>query len=169
MGELESGGKLILERIYVTEIRIKNRANCCGERLAKTKVFVSGKLCGSLPDITKSGKWYRVHCYLTGREVKLVTVQDTYLSIQGIEVIASERGEKTSNPFSHKLVIHNKDVSQSSAYLNDKYPAKNALENKFTVTNKGVGMWWRAQFAQEYDFTKVRIKNRANGYGDRLA
>jgi len=71
-----------------SKIRIKNRANCCPERLDLTKVYVSGKLCGTIPKGTKKNTWYEVTCNLTGNEIKLVTTQNTYLSIQGFEAYA---------------------------------------------------------------------------------
>jgi len=37
-----------------------------------------------------------------------------------------------------------------------------------SITNQGVGQWWKAEFEQEYFFTKIRIQNR-NGWGYRLA
>ena len=66
---------------HVTKVRIKNRLDCCGERLAKIKVFIGDKLCGQLPDTTKDGAWYEVSCDFIGAEVKLVTVQNNAVSI----------------------------------------------------------------------------------------
>merc|ERR1711957_1161623 len=71
-----------------SKIRIKNRANCCPGRLDLTKVYVSGKLCGTIPKGTKKNTWYEVTCNLTGNEIKLVTTQNTYLSIQGFKAYA---------------------------------------------------------------------------------
>lgn len=40
------------------------------------------------------------------------------------------------------------NAQQASPYGNNGYPATNAFSNgsKFTHTNKGVGMWWKATF-----------------------
>jgi len=46
----------------VTEVKILNRKDCCGDRLASSKVEVDGELCGTLPASTQNGKWYTVKC-----------------------------------------------------------------------------------------------------------
>ena len=68
-------------------IRISARNDCpsCGQNLAKTKVMISGKLCGSLPDKTEKGNMYEIKCNIKGNEIKLVTVQNTHLSIKNFE------------------------------------------------------------------------------------
>jgi len=76
-----------------TKIRIQNR-NGCGDRLAKTQVFVSGTLVGSLPNSTRDNEWYEIYCNDRGNEVKLVTTQNTYLSIQNIEFYAEVNQKK---------------------------------------------------------------------------
>jgi len=125
--------------------------------------MVSGQLCGTLPDVTADGEWFEVKCNLKGNEIQLVTVQNTFLSISGIQAYA----EKDAS-----LVTFNQElVSQSSPYGDNAYPAANAVDgsDKFTHTNQGVGMWWKAQFAEEYNFTKIRIRNRVDCCGARLA
>jgi len=69
------------------KIRIQNR-NGCGSRLAKTDVFVSGTLAGTLPDETRDNEWYEIYCNHQGNEIKLVTTENVHLSIQAIEVYA---------------------------------------------------------------------------------
>merc|ERR1711957_1015435 len=301
--------------------RIRNRINCCGQRLAKTQVFISGKLCGSLTTSTQNGKWYEVTCNLKGNEIKLVSVQNTWLSIANIQAYATgpaipikqktslytsnnnswynivgptglcvaansgngritqqkcgndskllwkkelkgnkfliinkngktldnggnrnrngnpiyswtkhggrnqlwslnrqsngkylikessfnkcldDTGRKNINGVYHlwSCSSHNKNqwfefktvtdtptlniggpylvkfnqklVSQASPYGNNAFPATNAVNgsNKFTHTNRGKGMWWKAQFGEQYNFTKIRIRNRINCCGQRLA
>jgi len=85
-------------------IRIRNRIDCrvCGQRLARTKVFISGKLCGSLPNKTVQGKWYEVRCNLKGNEIKLVTVKNTYLHISGIQAYAEKASGKKAKGRSGK-------------------------------------------------------------------
>jgi hypothetical protein len=38
------GGEQLVERV-----RVKNRHDCCGDRIAGTKITVDGELCGTLP------------------------------------------------------------------------------------------------------------------------
>jgi hypothetical protein len=42
----------------ISLIKIRNRWNCCGGRLAGTKVFVGNNLCGQVENGTKAKKWY---------------------------------------------------------------------------------------------------------------
>jgi len=72
---------------YIGKVRILNRRDCCGGRLAGTKVMVGNQLCGTVQGGTKNGQWYDVTCSrpMKGRAVRLVTTQRTYLSISGFE------------------------------------------------------------------------------------
>lgn len=76
----------------VHRIRIRNRKDCCGQRLASSSVRVvfQGKEieCGKLPARTENGKWYEVSCKgnMVGDSVKVVTTRNEYLSMTGIEV-----------------------------------------------------------------------------------
>jgi hypothetical protein len=63
-------------------------------------------------------------------------------------------------------------VRQSGNYAGGKYPAKNALDgnpNTFTVSDIQVGGWWEVQFTQPYLIDRVRVLNRKDCCGDRLA
>jgi hypothetical protein len=40
---------------HITKVKILNRKDACGDRLANTKVYVGGKYFGTLPEETKSG------------------------------------------------------------------------------------------------------------------
>ena len=55
----------------VTEVRITNRADCCGDRLKDTKVYIGDKYCGQLPASTANGIVYTVTCdeSVTGNSV----------------------------------------------------------------------------------------------------
>jgi hypothetical protein len=55
----------------VHRVRVKNRVDCCGERLRDTTVTIDGKICGNLPGSTKTGVWYEVKCEkpLMGKEI----------------------------------------------------------------------------------------------------
>jgi hypothetical protein len=70
-----------------------------------------------------------------------------------------------------KVGFNQKGVRQSTNYGNNSYPATNAWSNgsKFTHTNKGVGQWWEVKFNQGYFIDRVRILNRRDCCGGRLA
>jgi hypothetical protein len=63
----------------VTEVKILNRKDCCGDRLSKSRVEIDGKLCGTLPDKTQNGKWYTVKCQLAGKSIKVSNVKSAAL------------------------------------------------------------------------------------------
>jgi hypothetical protein len=81
---------------HIAMVKIRNRKDCCGQRLAKTKVFIGTQLCGQLPDKTQNGKWYVVQCKsrIKSNFVKLVTVQNEYLSITGIKVFTTDKVQR---------------------------------------------------------------------------
>merc|ERR1711957_518123 len=74
--------------------------------------------------------------------------------------IASKKIDLINNKCDISLKFNPELVSQSSS-LGIAYPASNAVDgsDKFTHTQQGVGQWWKAQFAQEYTITKIRIRN----------
>jgi hypothetical protein len=80
-------------------VRILNRKDCCGFRLAGTMVYVDNQVCQSVPGYTNNGQWYTVKCKqpLFGRKVRLVTTQNTYLSISGFEAFTGVQST-TSKP-----------------------------------------------------------------------
>merc|ERR1712032_1026103 len=149
----------------ITKIRI--RAWNLGIRL--TKVFVSGKLCGQLPEYTSRNIWYEVNCNLTGSEVKLVTTHNVSLLVHGAEVFAAE---SKTNPILElkKVKIDPKETSVSSWFWERNYPARNALIGKFTYTSDQAVQWWKANLEKDLDIAKIRIRARAgcNGCGWRL-
>jgi hypothetical protein len=53
-----------------------NRKDCCGARLAGTRVLIGGKLCGKVEEKTANGQWYEVKCKepIQGKMVRLETV-----------------------------------------------------------------------------------------------
>jgi hypothetical protein len=59
----------------VDRVRVKNRHNCCGNRLNRTKVFVGTEECGSVNG-GSNGAWYTVKCSkpIFGNKIRLVTV-----------------------------------------------------------------------------------------------
>ena len=63
--------------------------------------------------------------------------------------------------------------TQASPYGKNSFPASNAFNNKggkkFTHTNKGVGMFWKANFGENEIIDRVRILNRKDCCGGRLS
>ena len=72
----------------ITEIKVKNRYDCCGERFSGVQFYVSGQVCGTAPEKTLTATWYTIKCSkpLLGKEVKLVMMKKNYLSLSGLEV-----------------------------------------------------------------------------------
>jgi hypothetical protein len=83
---------------WVDKVRILNRKSCCGGRLSLTKVFIGDQYCGQVQNGCRNGQWYEVKCSkpVYGGKVRLVTVQNTYLSISGIEVYTGAAGSTTT-------------------------------------------------------------------------
>jgi hypothetical protein len=57
------------------------------------------------------------------------------------------------------------DVTMSSSYENNRFPALNAVTDNgsFIHTDKGVGQFWKGIFAEgAHTITQVRIKNRGD-------
>jgi len=50
--------------------------------------MIDNQVCGQVPNGCRNGQWYTVKCSrpLFGGKVRLVTTQNTYLHISGIEV-----------------------------------------------------------------------------------
>lgn len=59
------GGPAMIE-----SVRIRNRHDCCGNRIAGTKVTISGQLCGTISG-GSNGQWITVKCSkpLVGTEI----------------------------------------------------------------------------------------------------
>ena len=59
------GGEQLIERV-----RVKNRHDCCGKRIAGTRVTISGQFCATLPS-AGNGAWIEVKCVkpLVGKEI----------------------------------------------------------------------------------------------------
>jgi hypothetical protein len=79
----------------IMQVRIKNRGDCCGERLSGTNIFIGNTLCGRIPDIPtgRNGKWYTLACKnpIIGNSVKLVTTNNTWLNFSQIEVYGMKK------------------------------------------------------------------------------
>ena len=75
-------------------IRFKNRKDCCGERLTRSKVLVDGQTCGQLPAKTVTNQWYEVKCNLEGSTVKLITTTNNFLQISGVQLYTGGGGRR---------------------------------------------------------------------------
>lgn len=74
----------------VTSVKIKNRHDCCGDRIEGTQVTISGKKCGEpLPKLA-NGASYTVNCNVPGTEVRLTTTKNNYLQINSVEVFGMQ-------------------------------------------------------------------------------
>lgn len=92
----------------VTEVKILNRKDCCGDRLKKTKVYIGNTLCGALPDSTATGQSYTVKCAkpVTGNSV-VIRQNTTYTALQlaTVEVFGNDNcdhDEKKNQWGAHK-------------------------------------------------------------------
>ena len=106
----------------VDRVRILNRRDCCGNRLAGTKVFIGNTYCGVIQQGTQNGKWYEAKCNVrvTGNQVKLVTQQNEYLSISGIEVYTADKVTvKKLLPANNKVPFNTGSASQGKDYNNN--------------------------------------------------
>ena len=61
----------------VTEVRILNRRDCCGERLRGSTVHIGNTLCGTLPDTTATATQYTVTCATPLRGSSITIRQNT--------------------------------------------------------------------------------------------
>jgi hypothetical protein len=80
------------QEYWIDRVRIRNRRDCCGGRLADSEVFIGGESCGKVEKGTKNGQWYTVKCQndLKGNQITIKTTRNDYLSISGIEVWTGE-------------------------------------------------------------------------------
>jgi hypothetical protein len=64
----------------IESVRIRNRHDCCGDRLTGTKITIDGQFCGTIPS-TGTGAWADVKCAkpLRGKEIQLTTTRNDYL------------------------------------------------------------------------------------------
>lgn len=55
----------------VTKVKITNREDCCGDRLAQTRVYIDDVLCGQVPDTTATGDDHEIVCSepITGSKI----------------------------------------------------------------------------------------------------
>jgi len=77
----------------ITQVRVRNRGDCCGQRLSGALIKIGDEVCGSIPEKTQQGKWYTVECKspINGDFVKVEMAKDDYLHISGIEVYGQRK------------------------------------------------------------------------------
>jgi len=159
--------KVNFSRKYnITKIRITNRQDQCGQRIANTQVLIDNEFVWAFPPNCADGQVFEIPCNKKGTEIKLLTVNDTYLHFSRFEVFASDAG-----PSEKRIDIQPHQCSQSGNYNGGQFPASNGLstENNFSHTNEGLGEYWKVNFNQEYLFTRVRVRNRFDQCGQRIA
>jgi integrin beta 3 len=165
------------QEYWIDRVRILNRKDCCGGRLAGTEVFVGGEKCGKVESGTRNGQWYTVKCQndLKGSQITLKTTRNEYLSISGIEVWTGEEVDEEETTVYNvaantKVGFNASTARQSTNYSNSNYLASYAFmgPNKFTHTKNGVGQWWEVGFNQGYWVDRIRVRNRKDCCGSRL-
>jgi hypothetical protein len=119
---------------------------------------------------------------MKGRAVRLVTTQRTYLSISGFEAYTGSAGSSTtttsssSSSTSYRVSGNSSVITISKAYLNKpystgSYKAEWALQggSKTAIAAKGVGNFWKGTFSSPALVEKVKVKNRHDCCGNRIA
>jgi hypothetical protein len=113
-----------------------------------------------------------------------VTVQNTYLSINGFEAFTGSAGSDsdseseggssttiTASGASSKITL--KNASMSKNYSGSNFLPDYALKyngSRTAIAAKGVGQWWKAEFDGGARLVeRVRVKNRHDCCGNRIA
>jgi len=115
---------------------------------------------------------------LRGDEIKVEQTKKEHLSFsfievftaQGVEEEESEEGSYNVKP-NTKAGLNKGSVKQSTNYSNTNYLPNWAFQgpNKFSHTKRGAGQWWEVSFNQDYWVDRVKILNRRDCCGGRLA
>ena len=94
----------------ITQVRIKNRGDCCSERLSKANIFIGNQLCGRIPNIPagRTGKWYTLECKnpIIGSSIKIVTTRDDYLNFSQLEVYGMKKQKLAKQKGASKLIVY---------------------------------------------------------------
>jgi hypothetical protein len=117
-------------------------------------------------------------------KIRLVTTQRTYLSISGFEAWTGSAGSSTttttssssSSSTSYRVSGNSSVITITKAYLNkpysgSSYKAEWALQggSKTAIAAKGVGNFWKGTFSSPALVEKVKVKNRHDCCGNRIA
>ena len=180
----------------IKEIRIFNRTDCCGERLADFSVLVSERPFGttSLDEVLgDSSVWnYRhdgvagqktqIPVAVAGRYVRIQLSGANYLSLAEVEVMGESRGgdgggfQTLATPASSKNIALKKKARQSSTgYGGDAQRAVdgnrdgNYNANSVSHTNNGSEEWWEVDLGTVRHIKEIIIWNRTDCCRERLA
>lgn len=88
-----------------------------------------------------------------------------------VTIEGGNKGGENEVPANTKIQL-TKCTQGPGSYGNNRFPCTNAFDksgSKFTHTNRGVGMYWKSEFGRDYWIDRVRIRNRRDCCGDRLA
>nr|XP_032638072.1 fucolectin-4-like [Chelonoidis abingdonii] len=165
----------------VSAVIMKNREDCCGQRLEKAKIHVGDSLddhgkqnpiCGTITNTTL-GSISTVPCNgLEGRYVTIVIPDRRgILTLCEVEVVAQGCPQ---SPVGYNLA-REQPVSQSSTF-NQHEPEKavdgkcdGILDHGFCSHTQGESdPWWNVDLGSRYSVSTVIVKNRADCCGERL-
>jgi hypothetical protein len=172
-------------KFEIDHVKVWNRGDCCGERLASLRVESSEddlkyRQIGALKGLARSGKVYTIHTKGKGRYIRLSLGKNKadHLILCEVEVY----GNKPKKHHRHhggekpiKLISRGKPASQSSDAFNGR--AQLAVDGKYhqnyfvgscTHTNIEKRPWWKIDLGDKYRLDHVKIWNRADCCGERL-
>jgi hypothetical protein len=80
----------------VEKVRVRNRHDCCGERLTGVKITIDGQFCGTIPP-TKQGAWVEVKCDkpLKGKEIRLTSPKTDHLQLNAVQAFGWSNTKKS--------------------------------------------------------------------------
>jgi hypothetical protein len=173
----------------VSQVKLYNRTDCCGERLQNFYVFVSaqpfsstdpaqtaaepgvvstfvGAATGAVPEL------YDLPLQGVGRYVRVQLTQPNYLSLAEVQVF----GTPQNVPPAPANVAAGKSATQSSNY-NSATLAALALDGNtngdfaagsVTHTLGEAAPWWQVDLGDQYPVSQVKLYNRTDCCRDRL-
>src|SRR3989344_763088 len=157
------------ENIKIERILIKNRGDCCQERLQNFDICIIDK-CNQIVKIiheNDSKKVYDINDIgCCGSIVKIKLCGCDYLHLSNVKVF----GTKISLNDEIKEWAYEGIASQSSNYRESPYPASNTLkdDNTFGCTECETGAWWQVKLNENIKIERILIKNRNDGCQERL-
>lgn len=85
----------------MNEVKILNRQDALGERLANAHVTIDGKDFGFLPSETATGEWYvlKSKSGVVGGSITVSTTDNTWLQIADIQVFGTDSADREKEPF----------------------------------------------------------------------
>ncbi|KAM7176074.1 uncharacterized protein RBU57_001934 isoform 3-T3 [Macrochelys suwanniensis] len=173
-------------RQSVSAVIVKNREDCCGERLEGAQIHVGHSLedhgkqnpiCGTITD-TRLGSTSTICCNgLEGRYVTIVIPgRAGYLTLCEVEVL----DQGCAPPPGAENLALGRPAIQSSTYENyglGKAMAGNAVDGKrdgiweqgsCSHTQYDTEPWWKVDLGSQHSISAVIVKNREDCCGERL-